>query len=147
MLLPFSGGCACGAIRYECSAEPLVGSNCHCRECQRASGSAFSANLIVPAAAFTVTRGEPTFYRVPGASGQLVSRGFCSACGSPLFARAAAFPDFVVIKVGSLDDPSEYRPSRDIYTESAQPWDYMNPELPKFAQDTSAVIERQETEN
>ena len=133
MRLPFSGGCACGAIRYECSAEPLVSSNCHCRECQHASGSAFSANLIVPAAAFTVTKGEPTFYQVAGASGQLVSRGFCSVCGSPLFARAAALPDIVVIKVGSLDDPSEYRPSRDIYTESAQPWDYMNPELPKFA--------------
>jgi len=133
MPISFTGSCACGAIRYECSAEPLIGSNCHCRDCQHASGSAFCANLIVPAAAFRIIKGEPKFYSMAGGSGQLVSRQFCADCGSPLFARTGANPQIVVIKVGSLDDPSWYQPSRDIYTERAQPWDYMNPVLPKFA--------------
>ena len=65
MSVPFSGGCACGTIRYECSAAPpYLSANSHCRDCQRASGSAFAALLIVPLAAFALTRGDPKYYRV-----------------------------------------------------------------------------------
>ena len=63
MPTPFSGGCACGAIRYECSAEPLLPLNCHCRDCQRASGSAYAAVLAVPVAAFTLTKGDLKYHR------------------------------------------------------------------------------------
>ena len=87
-----TGGCACGAIRYACMADPLLALNCHCRDCQRASGTAFAAILRVPAAAFTVTQGEPKFFTVTGDSGNPVSRGFCSECGSPLFSRLSACP-------------------------------------------------------
>jgi hypothetical protein len=128
-----TGGCACGAIRYQCSGEPLLALNCHCRDCQRASGTAFVAILRMPAAGFAVTKGEPKFYTVTGNSGNTVSRGFCPACGSPLFSRLSGTPDFVGIRVGSLDDPSHYRAVMDIFVASAQPWDHMNPELPKFS--------------
>jgi hypothetical protein len=61
-----TGGYACGAIRYACTADPLLAVNCHCRDCQRASGSAFAAILRLPAAAFSVTKGAPQFYTVRG---------------------------------------------------------------------------------
>jgi len=119
-------------MRYACDAEPLLALNCHCRDCQRASGTAFAAIIRVPAAAFTVTQGTPKFYTVTGDSGNTVSRGFCPECGSPLFSRLSGMPDIVGVRVGSLDDPSRYRPAMDIFVTSAQPWDSMNPELPKF---------------
>ncbi len=128
----FSGGCACGAIRYECSAEPIFSLNCHCRDCQRATGAAYASILRVPVIAFRVTKGEARFYTVTADSGNTVSRGFCSNCGAPLFSRLSGMPDVIGVRAGSLDDLSWHRPAADIFTKSAQPWDYMNPELPKY---------------
>src|SRR5262245_57099331 len=130
---PFSGGCACGAIRYECTAASLVSLNCHCRDCQRETGSAYAPILIVPRAAFTITRGSPKAFALTADSGQTTTRAFCSVCGSPLFGLPGSAPDLVTIRVGSLDDPSEFQPTQDIYTGSAQPWDYLDPSLTKFA--------------
>ena len=131
MPTPFAGGCACGAVRYVCTAEPLFALNCHCRDCQRETGSAFAPVLAVPKAAFTLTHGSPQSFALKADSGHTTMRVFCAACGSPLFGLPGSRPDLVTIRAGSLDDPSEFRPSQDIYTASAQPWDYMNPELPK----------------
>ena len=131
MATRFTGGCMCGAIRYECSAEPVATLNCHCRDCQRLTGSAFVVELFVPRSAVTIT-GDVKYYDVKGESGSINSRGFCSTCGARLFGKPAILPDFSGIMAGSLDDPSWVRPGMDIYTASAQPWDYMNPELPKF---------------
>jgi hypothetical protein len=86
----------------------------------------------VPAASFRVIKGEARFYGVKGDSGNTVHRGFCAECGSPLFSRLSGMPDVVGVRAGSLDDPSWHRPLMDIFTASAQPWDYMNPNLPKF---------------
>ena len=127
-----SGGCACGALRYECSAEPLVALNCHCRACQRASGSAFAAVLLVPKAAFILKKGTPQYHRVTGDSGQSVDRAFCLQCGSPVLINEAADPDHVILQAASLDDPSWVQPTMDIFTSRAQPWDRMNAALPKF---------------
>ncbi len=133
MAVPFSGGCACGAIRYQCSAEPLYMGNCHCRDCQRATGTAYFAAVGVAASAFHLTHGTPTYYQKQADSGNTMRRAFCPQCGSPLFLTNSARPDFVGLYAASLDDPSWVRPARDIYIDSAQPWDYLNPELPKFA--------------
>lgn len=133
MPIPFSGGCACGAVRYECSAEPLLSFNCHCLDCQRASGSAFASVLMVPKDAFTITRGTLKYHRVTGDSGNPVDRGFCPECGSPVFITEPKNPQFIEIQAASLDDPSWVRPEIDIFTARAQPWDHMNPALPKFA--------------
>src|SRR5215470_2525146 len=73
MVTSFMGGCACGAIRYECSAAPIFALNCHCRDCQRATGTAYASVLRVPAKAFRVTQGEPRFYTVTADSGNTVS--------------------------------------------------------------------------
>jgi hypothetical protein len=76
--------------------------------------------------------GEVKYYDVTGDSGSIVQRGFCPTCGARLFGKAAAAAGIIDIMVGSLDDPSWYRPQADVYTASAQPWDHMNPDLPKF---------------
>jgi hypothetical protein len=131
MATPFTGGCLCGAVRYECSVEPLMAFNCHCRDCQRATGSAYASAFFVPRTAITIT-GEVKYYDVTGDSGHTLSRGFCPICGSRLFGKPAVLPDVMGILAGSLDDPSWHKPGMDIYTASAQPWDSLNPELPKF---------------
>jgi hypothetical protein len=82
-------------------------------------------------ASFTLTRGNPRFFEVTADSGKTTSRAFCAECGSALFGEPGSRPDIVTIRAGSLDHPSTFQPSRDIYTASAQPWDYMNPDLPK----------------
>ena len=127
----FTGGCICRAVRYECSAEPVMMANCHCRDCQKAGGGAFAPAVIVPKASLKIT-GEAKFHDTQSDSGNIVSRGFCPNCGSRLFGKTAAMPDLMAVMAGSLDDPSWYQPRMDIYTASAQPWDHMNPQLPKF---------------
>lgn len=104
---------------------------CHCRDCQQATGSAFAAAMLVPQNAVTIT-GNVTYYDVTGDSGSIVSRGFCPICGSRLFSKPP-IPELMGIMAGSLDDPSWFKPQAEIYVASAQPWDYLNPDLPKFA--------------
>jgi hypothetical protein len=129
MGVPFTGGCACGAIRYECSAEPLIAFNCHCRDCQRASGSAYASGAIVPAAALRIS-GTPKYYGKTADSGNPVSRGFCAECGSPVLATQGTFPAYILY-ASSLDDPSGHRPTMDVWVSSAQPWDHLDPALTK----------------
>jgi len=133
MATPFSGGCLCGAVRYECSAAPLSMVNCHCRDCQRAGGSGASPTVVVPAAAFTVVRGAATFHSLVADSGHTARRAFCAACGSPLFASTSARADVVAIRAGSLDDPSWFHPQAEVWVASAQPWVRLNPDIPHFA--------------
>ena len=105
--------------------------NCHCRDCQRATGSAYFAAVAVKASDFTLPSGEPTWHETTADRGHPMRRGFCAACGSPLFLQNGARKGAMVLFASSLDDPSWYQPSRDIYVASAQPWDIMHPDLPK----------------
>jgi hypothetical protein len=128
--VPFSGGCTCGAIRYECSSVPAFSWNCHCQDCQRASGSAFCPVLYVPRMALTI-RGKSKYYDVRAESGNKVSRGFCPECGAPVFIQAELVPDLQGLWASSLDDPSQFQPSVQVWTRSAQPWDCLHPTLPR----------------
>lgn len=124
-----SGGCACGAVRYACTAEPLFALNCHCRDCQRETGSAYAPILAVPSSAFAVTQGSPSYFDVTADSGYLTRRAFCGECGSPLFGEPGSSPEMVTIRAGSLDDPGLFRPTQNIFVVRAQPWDHMDPAL------------------
>ena len=119
-----AGGCACGAVRYETEADPIVMVNCHCRDCQRNTGSGYAAVMVLPAAAVTLT-GEPRYFRTVGNAGKWIDRGFCPVCGSPVTLKLERFPDAIGIHAASLDNPSVYRPAMDIFTDSAWPWDAM----------------------
>ena len=133
MAQTLSGGCACGAIRFECKADPLLMFNCHCRNCQRANGSVYAAIVAVPKAAVQLL-GEPRYHTIVGRSGKTVERGFCQACGSQVMMKIERLPDVLGLQAGCLDDPSVYSPAMDAFTASAQPWDYMAPNLQKYAQ-------------
>ena len=131
MPVPFSGGCACGAIRYSCASKPRYMGNCHCRDCQQATGGAFFAAVVVKASDFSILSGEPSWFEKPADRGHIMRRAFCSDCGSPLFIINEENTNARALYAGSLDDPSWYEPSRNIYVASAQPWDLMHPDLPK----------------
>ena len=95
----YNGGCLCGGVRYECSAEPAMTAVCHCTHCQKTSGSAFSVVLGVPADSLQVTKSATlAIYKDTGTSGQHVLRKFCSACGSPVISDAAAFAGRSLLK-------------------------------------------------
>jgi len=126
-----SGGCSCGAVRYEATAEPVVMLNCHCRDCQRASGAAFAAVVVVPRSALRI-EGELRYHTTVGENGNVVERGFCPSCGSRVANRLGRLPHIVGLMAGSLDDPSLHKPSMDIFTSSAHPWDHLAPDTRKF---------------
>ena len=126
-----TGGCQCGAVRYEFAGGPLFMGNCHCRDCQRATGSAYAPMMGVAAEQLKI-HGQVSSYDIRLDNGNTSIRGFCPICGARLFGRSSAAPLIVELYAGSLDDPGRFQPAEDIYTSSAQPWDYMNPALRKF---------------
>jgi hypothetical protein len=133
MASTLTGGCMCGAVRYECSAEPVMAANCYCTDCQHSSGGAFASVALVPKAAFKMTKGNVKHHEVTADSGNKLSRGFCAECGSPILSLIGAMPDLVGIKAGSLDDPSKFKPGVNIFMSSAPPWAPVVEGLPKFA--------------
>ena len=130
--IPYTGGCACGAVRYTCSAEPMMLRNCHCQDCQRATGSAFAAILSLPINGFRLDRGTTISNTTVGDNGNTVTRHSCEACGSLLHGFASAFPDLVSLAVGSLDDPSGFCPDFELFTSRAHAWALGYPESRKF---------------
>lgn len=94
---------------------------CHCKNCQRQGGGAFSVNVVVPADAVT-TNGDLKSFLDKADSGNTVERQFCAECGSPIFSRLSANPDIAIIKAGTLDDTSGLQPSGEVWCDSAQAW-------------------------
>jgi hypothetical protein len=126
-----TGGCLCGAVRYEAQGQPLWAVLCHCRDCQRASGTGHVPVMGVPKAFFKVT-GETTSYAAKGTSGLKSIRHFCPTCGSLLFGTPEAASDAVSIYVGSLDDPSVFRPEAILFRRNRLGWDETVGDLTEF---------------
>jgi hypothetical protein len=127
----FTGGCLCGKVRYNANAEPVFTGVCHCRDCQKYGGSAFSIVVALPKAALSV-QGALTTYKKPGDSGKMTERSFCPECGSPIVEAVAVMPDVVMIGAGTLDDASAVKPAMQIYCERAQPWVELAGEMQRF---------------
>ena len=127
--MPITGGCMCGAIRYEATEHPQETGYCHCSMCQKASGNTFIAYAIFPTDAFRVTHGEPRFYR----SSAWLDRGFCANCGTPVIHRTSLKGnDIVVAMLCSLDHPEEWPPAIHIGVESQIPWLAIHDDLPRL---------------
>jgi hypothetical protein len=125
------GGCLCGAVRYECEEE-AGGGHCHCNDCRRSSGTGHCSHMIVPEHAFSVT-GEVTRFDKRADSGNMITRAFCSTCGSPIFSANAGMPGIVFVRASSLDDQEVFKPQMVVYTNRAASWDVMDRSLPRFA--------------
>lgn len=128
-----TGGCLCHATRYRVTAEPTLVANCHCRDCQKATGSPFTTVLAIPVAAFELLSGQPASHTVTAASGRAVTRQFCPVCGTPLFTRAEMLPESIFIKCTTLDEPSAVAPTTNFWTASAIPWAKLDDALHAFA--------------
>jgi hypothetical protein len=123
-----TGGCLCGAVRYEGEAEPVFMRACHCKECQRFTGSAFVTAVAVPRGSIAVT-GTLTTYTVPGGTtGRPLHRRFCPRCGSPVVVESEGATR-VVLMAGTLDDTGFVRPTANIFCEEAQSWVPMSPDM------------------
>ena len=127
----FTGSCLCGAVRFNSTADPQIVGHCHCVDCRKSSGTGHCTHLIVPEAAFSVT-GAVTFYDRAADSGNIVSRGFCGTCGSPIYSRNSAMPVVVFPRASVLDDPGVVTPQMIVYASRAPSWDHMDPALPSF---------------
>jgi hypothetical protein len=127
----FSGGCLCGAVRYESTVEPVVAGHCHCIDCRKSSGTGHCSHLGVPAAGVTVT-GELRFYDAPADSGNIVSRGFCPTCGAAIYSTNSAMPGMLFVRASGLDDPEVFQPQMVVYTKRAPSWDTIGGGLPSF---------------
>jgi hypothetical protein len=125
MNLPLTGGCHCGALRYEISAAPILTYTCHCTDCQRITGTAFSLAIIVLESAFRLTKGEPRPVERIAESGRVNVRLLCPDCGCWIsgMGRPDATGELVRrVRAGTLDDRSWLRPTTHFFTRSKQPW-------------------------
>ena len=127
----FTGGCLCGKIKYSANADPIFMGLCHCTDCQRATGSAFDAVVAIPASSLSV-QGTPKMFASKGDSGKEIRRSFCPECGSTLMSEADMMQDVVMLTTGTLDDRTLFKPSMQIYCDSAQPWVDLGGGIPRF---------------
>jgi hypothetical protein len=117
--LPLTGGCACGAVRFEISAPLRSAVYCHCTRCQRRTGTAASANGRTEPGSFQVVEGEDRLRAWKPEGG--AEKWFCGECGSALFSRTAE--DQVGVRLGALDAPPEIRPSARQFVAYAAAWE------------------------
>lgn len=129
--MSFTGSCLCGAVTYSASADPLATAICHCTHCQKASGSAFSVNLIFKETDLNV-QGPEKSYSDTSDQGGTVLRYFCPECGSNLRSKLASIPGAIAIKAGTLDDSGSVKPAAQFYLRSAQGWVSTLSDLPGF---------------
>ena len=132
-----TGGCLCGNVTYKVEGEPVANFLCHCKNCQKQSGSAFSINLIYPKSQFKL-QGDLSTYVDRSKAGRELLRQFCSNCGTPIFSSLPHMPDIIVLKVGTLDDNSAYNPAAEIWCASRQNWVDFKGLYPEFEENPPA---------
>jgi hypothetical protein len=130
--MELEGGCYCKAVRYSTEGEAVFKGQCHCRECQYGSGGGANIIMAVPEAGFKYTAGEPKRFKRSDLDNP-VTREFCADCGTQVVSRAPSLPGTVIIKVGTLDDPSQYGdPQVAIFTIDKQSFHHIPEGLPSF---------------
>lgn len=140
---PVEGGCQCGAVRYRLTASPLSVYNCHCKDCQRFSGAAWSMSMVVRDADFELLSGEVARYDRHADSGNVIAMNFCAHCHGWVWNDPPA-PGIKVVRAGTLDDLDWAEPVGNIWTDSKAAWVKIDPSLvnfPKGAVDRTPLFE------
>jgi hypothetical protein len=139
--LCYDGGCTCRRVRYRMTSKPMFVHCCHCRWCQRETGSAFALNAMIESDRVQLLAGEVVVVDTPSNSGkgQRISR--CPSCQVALWSNYAGAGDAVrFVRVGTLDDPTRLPPDIHIFTASKQPWVMLPPEIPAEAEYYKASV-------
>jgi len=131
VIMATEGGCYCGAVRYAISGEPQMALQCHCRECQYITGGHPNLIMIYASDDFAFTQGEPGQFARSDLDNP-VTRYFCATCGTAIGTRSPARPDSMIIKVGTLDDPSGFESQAAIFTIDQQPYHTVPDGIPSF---------------
>jgi hypothetical protein len=129
--MSFSGGCSCGAVRYEIAAEPIRGFQCQCRDCQRDTGGGHASVMVFARNAFHLS-GKVTEISRTADSGAGKSKGFCGNCGVPIYNKPEDKPEFIGIYVGSLDNAAAFKPAIVLFCSRGHEWDHLDPDVPKL---------------
>jgi hypothetical protein len=132
MVSDLEGGCACGAVRYRLSSPPMFVHCCHCRDCQRQTGSAFVLNALIETDRIALLAGEPVPVRVPTDSGRPHVIDRCPACQTALWSDYGGRPALRFVRVGTLDEPAALPPDVHIFTRSKLPWVRLPEGVPAF---------------
>jgi hypothetical protein len=132
MTKAYTGGCACGAIRYETAGEPVFENHCQCGDCQKRSGTGHGSYLTFAQRADVAILGEAKSWRVAGESGNEKIHAFCPTCGTPAYLTFAAMPELIVVHAASLDDPGRFNPQVVTYSVCGHEWDKIDPSLQAF---------------
>ena len=126
------GGCACGAVRYRLESAPMFVHCCHCRDCQRQTGSAFVINALIETDRIALLAGAPEPVGVPTDSGRPHDIYRCPACRTALWSDYGGRPALRFVRVGTLDDAAALAPDVHIYTRSKLPWVQLPEGVPAF---------------
>ncbi len=119
--LPLTGGCMCGAVRYEVDAAPEIAGYCHCTRCQRRTGGSAAISALVPPGSFRIARGEEQVGLFQPDGG--FAKAFCSACGSALYSQSPDDPEVIGVRMGTFDTDPGVRPSYRQFVAYAAPWE------------------------
>jgi hypothetical protein len=128
----FEGGCACGSVRYRMTSTPMFVHCCHCRDCQRQTGTAFVLNALIETARVQIVGGELCRFEMPTDSGRPHGIYRCVGCGTALWSEYGGVEKLRFVRVGTLDDPHVLMPDVHIYTRSKVPWIALPPGVPAF---------------
>lgn len=131
-----TGHCLCGAVSFKLTADPLATRICWCRDCQHLAANG-TVNMLVPADALSFS-GAVSEYTRAADSGSEVTRQFCPSCGTQLFARSSARPQFRVVRAGNLDEPSSVQPTSNIWAARAPAWACLDAALERVEQQPQA---------
>ena len=130
--MTITGGCLCGAVRYEIAAEPITARACWCRACQKIGAGSGTVNVVFPVEALSV-EGELIDYMSKADSGNMMHRRFCPKCGTPVITSSEARPHLFAVRAGTLDNPEIARPQMTIWTKEAPSWAQIDPNIPREA--------------
>jgi hypothetical protein len=129
-----TGQCLCGEIKYQLKETPAMTGVCHCKNCQRQAGSAFSTLAGVAKEGFSLLSGELKLYRDSDtSSGNTVERYFCGNCGSPIYSAIPSQPDTLYLKTGTMDDTSAFTPQFHVWCDTKQNWVTLADGVPQIA--------------
>jgi hypothetical protein len=143
------GGCACGSVRYRVQGEPIFVNNCHCRLCQRQTGSTSVVNAFYETERLTLLEGELSDHTVTAGSGgpHVIRR--CKSCGVAVWSHYPRLGRLGAgVRVGTLDRPGDFRPDAVIFAESAMPWAVFSEDIPVFetVYDQTKVLQPEQVE-